>query len=69
MNRLLLTCCVNIKVGGFVGQVVGGLQAGAPGLDPGRVTHSLGHVDHEGTLVNVLPSKQYLDLQGRQRCN
>lgn len=59
----LLTCRVDVEVGGFVGQVVGGLQAGTPGLDPGRVAQGLGHVDHEGTLVDVLAGKQHLDLQ------
>lgn len=62
-ERPLLTCRVDVEVGGFVGQVAGGLQARTPGLDPGRVAQGLGHVDHEGTLVDVLAGKQHLDLR------
>lgn len=57
------TCSVNVEVRGFVGDVADRLQSWSAGLDSGRVAHRLGDVDHEGTSVDVLSSKQHLQLE------
>ena len=60
----MVTCSVNVKVCRFVGHISRLLQSRPAGLNSGRVTHGLRNIHHEGTSVNVLPSKQHLHLRG-----
>lgn len=60
----VLTCSVNVKVCWFVGHVSRLLQSRPAGLNSGRITHGLRNIHHEGTPVDVLPSKQHLHLRG-----
>lgn len=56
------TCCVDIKVSGFVGHVSCQLKTRSAGLDSTRVAHCLGDIHSEGTPLDVLPGKQHLHL-------
>lgn len=58
----ILTGCVDVKVGGFVGHIACSLQTWSSCMDFAGVTHSLCHVHCVGALVNVLTSKQHFDL-------
>lgn len=63
----VLTCCVDVKVGGFVGDVSWGLEAWS--LGSGLAGVSLSHADlHlEGTLGDVLSCKQHCHLQNKKK--
>lgn len=58
-----LTCCVNVKVGGFVCHVACALQSWSSSVDFAGVTHCLCHIYCVGTLVYVLTCKQHFHLQ------
>lgn len=60
----MITCSVNVKVRRLVGHVSCLLQSRPAGLNSARVAHGLRNVHHEGTSVDVLPSKQHLHLGG-----
>ena len=60
----MVTCSIDVKVGGLVGHVAGGLETRAPGLHLIGVTHVLGHIHLVGTLVYILSSKEHFHLGG-----
>lgn len=65
----MLTCSVDVKVGGLVGHVASGLQAWSSSVHLVRVTHGFSHVHCVGALVNVLSSKQHFHLGGNHEKN
>lgn len=57
------TCCVDVEVSGFVGNVAHRLDPRTFGCDLGGVALSLVHVHFERALGNFLASKQHSHLQ------
>lgn len=61
-THILQTCCVDVKVSGFVGNVAHWLEPRTFSCDLGGVTLSLVHVHFKRALGNFLASKQYSHL-------
>lgn len=61
-----LTSGVDVKVGGLVGHVPHGVQAGPAGVHLAGVAQSFGYVHRVGTLVGVLTSKQHFHLRRKK---
>lgn len=62
----VLTSCVDVKVGGFVGHVACSVQTWSPGMYFAGVAQILRYIHCVWTLVNVLTGKQHFHLK-RQR--
>lgn len=59
----ILTSCVDVKVGWFVGYIARRLQTWSSSVDLAGVTQVLRHVHCVGALVDVLTSKQHFHLR------
>lgn len=62
-----LTCRANIEVGGFVGDVAHGLDAGAFHRDLGGISQRFVHVHLKRTFRNLLARKQHGHLGNRNQ--
>lgn len=60
----LLTCGIDVEVGGFASNVANWLQARAFGSDLGGVSLGLVYIHLKGALWNLLASKQHGHLCG-----
>lgn len=58
----ILTSCIDVKIGGFVGHVACRFQTWSSSMDFTGITHVLCHIYCVGALVNVLTSKQHFHL-------
>lgn len=63
---VLLTSCVDVKVGGFVSHIARRIQTWSPGMDFAGVAHIPRHIHSVGALVNVLTCKQHFHLKRKK---
>lgn len=67
LSATSLTCSVDVKVGGFVGDVAQRFDSRALGRDLGGVAQCLVHVHFKWTLGNLLACKQHRHLGNQNK--
>lgn len=58
-----ITCCVDVKIRGFIGHIAHRFQTWPTGLHLVRISQCFRHIYQERASVNVLSSKQHLHLE------